>query len=372
MRLIGQLEDEKQAFVFSNFLTSQGIDNHFEPYLQQYGVWVENEDDADAAIIFFDEFKKNPEAPEFLKSQDKPIPSSFNPKKSNWKVKLNIQPKISPFTVTNLFLAICIMIFVWNWIEEIKIAEENGVVATQVSLPPIAGALLFDYTPSMAALTDFVKGHDLKNYKSVTQLPEDCMTILQEGQNLPTWKGVYDLMVHWKQRGWNYVKNVTMFEKIRQGEVWRLFTPALLHFDFLHILFNMIWLWILGKQIESRIGKMRLLTLILLTAIISNIAQYIMTGPLFLGFSGVVIGMAGFIWMRQKMAPWEGYPLQRGVALFILFFVLAMIALDIVVFVLEVSSLVTLTPIIANTAHVVGGLTGILCARIPYFFRKTA
>ena len=106
------------------------------------------------------------------------------------------------------------------------------------------------------------------------------------------------------------------FEKIRQGEVWRLFTPCLLHFDFLHILFNMAWLWILGKQIEERIHWKKLGLLILIVGIVSNTAQYLVSGPSFLGFSGIVVGMAGFIWMRQRNAPWEGYPLSRIVFCF--------------------------------------------------------
>ena len=54
-----------------------------------------------------------------------------------------------------------------------------------------------------------------------------------------------------KSRDGKTAKEIPLFEKIRQGELWRLFTPCILHRDFLHILFNMIWVWILVKQIEE-------------------------------------------------------------------------------------------------------------------------
>ena len=101
----------------------------------------------------------------------------------------------------------------------------------------------------------------------------------------------------------------------------------------------------------------------------SNVLQYFMSGPYFLGYSGIVVGMAGFIWMRQRQAPWEGYPLQRMTLMFILLFVVAMFALEFVAFLLQLAHVISFAPNIANTAHVVGGLAGALLGKLKFFRR---
>jgi GlpG protein len=134
----------------------------------------------------------------------------------------------------------------------------------------------------------------------------------------------------------------------------------------------MIWVWILLKQIEERLSKWKICLLILLIGVISNTCQYLISGPYFLGFSGVAVGLAGFIWMRQKKAPWEGYPLQKGTILFLLFFVVAMFALELFTFGLQLFTAVKITPSIANTAHIVGGLAGMLFGRFSFFGRRAS
>ena len=50
------------------------------------------------------------------------------------------------------------------------------------------------------------------------------------------------------------------------GEYWRLLTPVFLHFNWLHITFNSLWLWELGALIERRLGTTMLLPLVLVSA----------------------------------------------------------------------------------------------------------
>src|SRR5262249_38702183 len=153
-----------------------------------------------------------------------------------------------------------------------------------------------------------------------------------------------------------------LFEKIRQGELWRFFSPILLHNDILHIFFNMIWLLVLSPQIEMRIGSRKLLWFIMIVAFFSNTAQYLVSGPYFIGFSGVICGMAFFMKGRQKVAAWEGYVLSRQTFAFICFFIGILALLSLVSFIVSVFFDAKFAIPIANTGHLVGALSGYLLA----------
>ena len=100
---------------------------------------------------------------------------------------------------------------------------------------------------------------------------------------------------------------------ILKGEVWRLFSPAFLHFGFLHIIFNMMWLNELGKAFEQKHGAFRLIAFVVLAGIFSNLFQYadifsslFGRGPTFGGMSGVVYALAGYCWVRGQLTPHDG------------------------------------------------------------------
>lgn len=81
-------------------------------------------------------------------------------------------------------------------------------------------------------------------------------------------------------------------------QYWRLFTPIFLHFGLQHIAFNMVLFWYLGRQIEIIQGSDRLLGLILLLGMGSNIVQVMFSGrAIFGGMSGVVYGLLGYAWI---------------------------------------------------------------------------
>lgn len=89
------------------------------------------------------------------------------------------------------------------------------------------------------------------------------------------------------------------FDLANIGEIWRLFTPALLHFSALHIVFNLIMWWYLGGQIESKLSSSKLLVIFILASSLPNILQYYLTGPAFGGLSGVVYALVGYFWWRD-------------------------------------------------------------------------
>jgi len=111
-------------------------------------------------------------------------------------------------------------------------------------------------------------------------------------------------------------------DEIISGQFWRLITPIFLHFNLLHILFNCMWLHSLGSQIEKKKGTKFFTTFILCTAIVSNLSQFVITGPAFGGMSGVVYGLFGYVWIKSRLDPGDGFYIDPVVAMIMLGFFL--------------------------------------------------
>jgi GlpG protein len=113
----------------------------------------------------------------------------------------------------------------------------------------------------------------------------------------------------------NYTKGL---REVQTGEIWRLFTPVLLHGGWLHLFFNMWWLLDLGSMIEGRQSSRSLLALVVVIAIVSNLTQWYFAGPNFVGMSGVVYGLLGYVWMKGKFDPSSGLFLHPQTVLMML------------------------------------------------------
>jgi GlpG protein len=206
----------------------------------------------------------------------------------------------------------------------------------QMGFTSVQRSLLFDYPSKIENLHRFIFTHQIRSDADIYRLPlieQKKLRKIQEQEEI-------------------------FLEKIRKGQVWRLFSPCLLHKDLMHLLCNMSWLLPLGFQIEKRIYKARMLFLLGCMGLFSNIMQYWVSGPFFLGFSGIAVGLIGFIWSRKKIAPWEQYSLSSSSIGFAGCFVLGMLLLD---------RIFTLPFQVAHTAHIAGGFAGIVLGRIRFF-----
>lgn len=102
----------------------------------------------------------------------------------------------------------------------------------------------------------------------------------------------------------------TLLELLGQGQVWRWFTPMLLHFSVLHLAFNCAITIELGRRLERALGTAGFWLLVLALAGASNLCQYAFgAGPLFGGLSGVAYGLLGFILVMARRMP--GMPLWQ-------------------------------------------------------------
>ena len=150
---------------------------------------------------------------------------------------------------------------------------------------------------------------------------------------------------------------------ILRGELWRLITPIFIHFSPMHILFNMMMTYQLGLVIESRVGTFKFLGMVLIIAALSNFAEFRFGIQLFGvnnikqfgGMSGVVYGLFGYCMIKGRFDPSSGLGLnQQAITSMLVWFVLCVVGV---------------IPNVANWAHGVGLLTGILIAAAETFVK---
>lgn len=148
------------------------------------------------------------------------------------------------------------------------------------------------------------------------------------------------------------------------GEYWRLFTPVFLHYGLLHLTFNALWLWELGRRIEFQHGSLTLLLITLVLGVGSNLAQVWYTpGQLFGGMSGVIYGYLGYVVLWHRITAVPAFALPTGVIVFMLAWLLICMA--------GFTELLGLGAI-ANAAHLGGLVAGVLVAALALFWRRTA
>ncbi|HMJ88660.1 MAG TPA: rhomboid family intramembrane serine protease, partial [Candidatus Acidoferrum sp.] len=196
MRLIGHLDNDKDARTFGDFLYVQGIETEIERDDNRWAIWVHAEDRLAEATRLLEEFRADPNAKRF---------QAGSPAE-----KLREQTKTQ---------------------DE---AYRKRVVTGKKLFPGLTsyGFGLVTYGLIVGSVIVFV----------LSRMGDDTLRIsglfiernFEEGGR-----------ILWERS----------FAAVREGEVWRLFTPVLIHFSFLHILFNTMWVRDLGSLFEARLGS---------------------------------------------------------------------------------------------------------------------
>ena len=307
MRQLGTLPTETEAQQFADYMFTQDIRVNVDADGDSWAIWVYDEDKIPAAKAELEAFRENPSAEKYAAAGSQA--ATLREK----EIKQHRAAKKRVVRATD------------HWSR--PFIERCPLTVTLIAL-------------SVAAVM-------------VTTYPNDLWNF---GGRIEPWRTRLSLapIREADRPGYALIPRNT-FEAVFQGEIWRLITPIFLHGGPFHLLFNMMWLKDLGGVVETRRGRWKYLALVLVIAAISNAAQGIASGPNFLGMSGVVFGLFGYVWMQARYVPESGFFMPPNLVMLMIFFMF-------------VCYTGVIGPI-ANTAHTVGLLVGMIAGYSPKLWR---
>lgn len=263
MRLIGHLPDEKLARRFADFLLVRRMAGQVEPEADgRWAVWVHDDDHLEAASAALDQFRAKP--------NDRTYISATAEAAEKRMVEAREQD-----------------------------AQSRKELDRDRILQPTFIERLGFYTAGLILACVVVFAFQLVN----------------EG---PVWKWLGIVNITPVGNDHYLISSSGHLEEVRRGELWRLVTPIFIHAGALHLLMNMLLFAQLSSAIERRYGGSRLLTLVIVVAVFSNLLEYVFSGPVFCGMSGVVFGLFGFIWTQWKYFPNSGFVVPPNLTLLML------------------------------------------------------
>jgi membrane associated rhomboid family serine protease len=119
---------------------------------------------------------------------------------------------------------------------------------------------------------------------------------------------------------------------VAHGEWYRLITSAFVHIlpnqpplGPLHILFNMLSLWMFGVVLEAQIGRVRFVAAYLLSALGGSVLCYFLTEPYTqsIGASGAIFGLIGLYFVLSRKLHFDPLGANRQLIAAVLWLVLA-------------------------------------------------
>ena len=89
--------------------------------------------------------------------------------------------------------------------------------------------------------------------------------------------------------------------KIFAGEWWRLITSMFLHADIMHLMSNMLFLYMLGRTLDRYYSNLQLWLIYFLGGLAGNLLGLAFSNALSLGASGAIMGLGGALLYRMTL-----------------------------------------------------------------------
>jgi len=316
MRQIGVLPNQIQAERFIAFLTTQGVSAQAEPEEDSWAIWVRDEDHLEQAKDALVRFRSNPDDPRYASALREARAILDAEQRRREEASKNViemrrqwrRPGTRRTPLVTATILLCIVVFL------------------------LAGLGANPASTAMRTLAFCDPAHAIASER------------------------------------WDPERLSDRLIDIRRGQVWRLVTPVFLHAGIMHLAFNMFMFHMFGSMIEDRRGTVRLALIMLVVALLSNLAQGLAPsewgrfggGPNFMGISGVVYGLLGYLWMKSTFEPELGLYISNGMVAFLVVWMLLGFA----------GALEPLGIRMANLAHGVGFLVGLAIGYAPQLVRR--
>lgn len=310
MRQIGSLASEAQARTFADYLLTRSIESRLiKGTDESWQIWIHREEQVAAASAEFDRFVSDPAAPDFrgLGGKARAIRrEAERVKRRHYSESYDVR-------------------YFWGSRDLRRCPVAWTLILTCVFVSVVTGFGTNKRIVDKLFISTF-EAHDVDHF---------------DGEVPAGWQHVRNRLIRSHLR-----------DDLRRGEIWRLVTPIFIHFGFLHLLFDMYWLYVLGCEIEIRRKSWRLLGLVIIAAIASNVGQYyVYRWPIFGGMSGVDLALFGYVWMKGLYDPELGMSLSRQTVMFMLLYLVFTVQSDLS---------------IAHAAHLIGLATGMTVALLPH------
>lgn len=354
MRELVSLSDEKQARLFTAYLFAQNIPATVDDDDGEWVIWIHNDDDRGQASELLAEFQREPDNTRY-ENADRKVRHVLKEADRLQHERKKTQHKLNQrwqgawwycYPATYIILAICILVAVictnWRKLEPAGFGfvqfcnDEDSVLLRQLRM--------------LDRKTEF---DDQKRYLG------RCRQWEEEDLGRPIEGNVVDptYVPYLTRTGFRIRSSAESFVPLMKSlEYWRLVTPAVIHLSLLHLLMNMSALVVLGKWIEYVRGTRRFVCLCLILAVTSNLVQFFWAGPGFGGFSGVLLGLVGYAWMKGVTQPQQGIALRHEAVMFC--------------FIWQAVCISGLLGPIANAAHTGGFIFGILIGARRAIWKK--